>query len=418
MLLTACSDDHEEPTVLLPDADPETGLTLGVAASAPRFVDETSHQDTRAWSWTPPTDYYAYDDLYAGIDEYESLTSKGIDVFFKGTDESLHGRLRYFSNSKVWKLVARDDNNQIIESMPTGNYYVYGFIPRDAADDATIAMLSESSTYADGAVLTIEGLQTVTADACVIIGAREGFRVATDEDNGTDYDGSYDDVNSNDTYDEGTDSRSDRIRPGDFCFGYNGGAEAKNYLFLLFDHLCSALEIQMRVDATYNALRHIKVKELYLEACTDDGTLTKKMNVTVELRANETGENPIQSVTFTPTGDELSGSNVFQSATGHLLTTDYTSFMGHFLPHHVTRLTLTSTYDVYDTNVTAEHHDGNLVRKDCKATNTMLFSDLLSDEQVTTRRGCRYTINMTIKPTYLYVLSEPDLDNPTVEIED
>ena len=68
-----------------------------------------------------------------------------------------------------------------------------------------------------------------------------------------------------------------------------------------------------------------------------------------------------------------------------------------------------STYKyTYDKN-------GNLIRQDCKATNTMVLEDLLR-EQTVTERGKRYTINMTIQPTYLYMLSEPDLNNPTVTI--
>ena len=55
------------------------------------------------------------------------------------------------------------------------------------------------------------------------------------------------------------------------------------------------------------------------------------------------------------------------------------------------------------------------LRKDYEATNTMVLNDLLT-EQIDTRRGCRYTINMTIRPTYLYMLSEQDLDNPAVEV--
>ena len=33
------------------------------------------------------------------------------------------------------------------------------------------------------------------------------------------------------------------------------------------------------------------------------------------------------------------------------------------------------------------------------------------------KKGELFTVNLLIKPTYLYVLSEPDLDNPTVKIE-
>ncbi len=79
------------------------------------------------------------------------------------------------------------------------------------------------------------------------------------------------------------------------------------------------------------------------------------------------------------------------------------------MPLGVTSLELTSVYDVYDKR-------GNLIRENSEAKNSMRISDLLTG-QTTTRRDCRYTVNMTIQPTYLYMLSDPDLDSPSVAIE-
>ena len=79
------------------------------------------------------------------------------------------------------------------------------------------------------------------------------------------------------------------------------------------------------------------------------------------------------------------------------------------MPHNISTLVLTSVYDVYD-------RKGHLTRENCSATNTMALSDLFT-EQATTQRGKRYTVNLTIQPTYLYVLSDPDLDNPTVVVD-
>ena len=103
------------------------------------------------------------------------------------------------------------------------------------------------------------------------------------------------------------------------------------------------------------------------------------------------------------------GVEFWSSTNGEELGTTYISHNGSFMPLGVTSLVLTSVYDVYDTK-------GNLIRQDSKATNTIRISDLLTG-QTTTRRGSRYTVNMTINPTYLYMLSDPDLDSPTVEIE-
>ena len=51
---------------------------------------------------------------------------------------------------------------------------------------------------------------------------------------------------------------------------------------------------------------------------------------------------------------------------------------------------------------------GNLIRQDCTATNKL--------PDLSAVRGQRVLLNMTVNPTYLYVLSEPDLDNPTIKI--
>jgi len=79
------------------------------------------------------------------------------------------------------------------------------------------------------------------------------------------------------------------------------------------------------------------------------------------------------------------------------------------MPFGVTKIKLISTYDVYDKK-------GNLIRENCTATNTIDIANLFSG-QTETLRGRRYTINLTINPTYLYMLSEPDLNDPTVVVE-
>ena len=68
---------------------------------------------------------------------------------------------------------------------------------------------------------------------------------------------------------------------------------------------------------------------------------------------------------------------------------------------------LHSTYDVYD-------RMDNLIRKGCVAVNKI---DVRSRFNQDLKRGYMYTLNLTVMPTYLYVLSDPDLDNPTVTVK-
>lgn len=428
MLLVACSSGGDAPEgPPTPPTDPTnptepttqaSELTMGLSASATPFVDAAkaaenqsgAHQQAMRRSWAPPSGYYLYGEIYDDHGnlyvnfENSDLTNKSIDAFFTINNEEnpYYGRLRYMSSGNKWRLSI---NKVDPKTVAPGYYYVYGFIPSAAADDATIAILSGETSYTAGAKLTIKGLRTAGYDACVIIGAREGF----DED----HDGGYTDTNGNSTYDEGTDIRTNRLTAGDFKFNLKTGESVKNYLYLLFDHLCSALSIGIKVDGDYNTLRTIKLKQLTLQTATESGLMAEKADVVVTLNGNNTGTNPITTLTYTPTGavPEVGkgGTPVYQSDEGLTLETTSKSFLSHFLPiTDVTKVVITSTYDVYDKK-------GNLIRKDSKATNTVRLSDIIPYFPGV-QRGWKYAINLTVKPTYLYVLSDPDLNNPTVVV--
>lgn len=186
-------------------------------------------------------------------------------------------------------------------------------------------------------------------------------------------------------------------RTGDLLLGnfkYVGKSD-NNYVRLLMDHLFASVRLKFTVDAEYSALRTIKLKELTLQGAKASATAT------IVLKPNTTGADPVQSVTYTTTG--TSSSDIFfESATGETLTsTAVSSYYCSFAPPVGDALTLVSRYDVYD-------RKGNKVREDCTATNKL--------PNLNAVRGQCVTLNMTVTPTYLYQLSDPDLDNPTVTI--
>lgn len=429
MMLWACSSDNEMAEA--PVAEREMPIEL--SASAVRYQEAETPTVSRR-SWTAPDGYSLYDNLYGtSFVNDHSLSQSTIDVFLTHgagitTPNPLHARLRYVSATTKWKLVLPNvtlpgTGKKLTEDdVKPGDYYAYGFVPREAASEAVLGKLNPGdpddpdNSYENGAVLTINGLNTVGYDACVIIGAKDGFD--------GNHDGGYTDTNSNDSYDEGTDIRTNRLTAGDFQFNLDTGTTKvdgkdvinPNYLYFLFDHLCSALIINMKVSAEYHALRHIRLKNIYLQTSTDDAPTKQTANVTVRLEANNNALNPIQSVDYIPTGEDASGNYVFTSAEGHWLTTDYshTSLLTHFVPYQVTKLVVTCTYDVYDWD-TSKNANGNLIRENCTATNTIPLS--LIDRFTEAERGKIYTLNLGVKPTYLYVLSDPDLDNPTVTVE-
>lgn len=431
MGLMGCSSGGDAPeTPPTPPTEPSTPTTpttptttldipIVVCMSAASFEDaaEGRRAARRATAWDPPTGYHLYSGLYED-GTYVNLPNMGqstIDLVMTHDDATtttnpLYARLSYSSATEKWKLGLPQGVEP--ETVLSGDYYAYGFIPRDAAGGVELEKLRPADpecTWSEGAVLTIKDLKSVAVDPCIIIGAKHGFS--------PDYDGDYTDENGNKQYDDGTDTRTNRLRAGDFKFYLDTGKRTvdgkevikPNYLYFLFDHLYSAFSISMRVDANYDALRDIKLKGIYLQTEMKDGVQPSKADVTIRLESNRSGSNPIGSINFVYSQDPTTKHLIYSNSAGYLLTNEYSMFLGHFMPNSVSKLILTSKYDVYDTK-------GNLIRQDCEATNTLVLKDLFSNQEVS-QRGWKYKVYMTIIPTYLYMLSDPDLNNPTVKVE-
>ena len=417
--LMGCSDDTEQ--------DGRHAVTFEAQPCATAFEGESDHAGSRAFGWTtrgdddetpsvdwtPPSNYYLYNDAHVlGLfAEQTDLFYKSIDVFFtRNGKDPMHGTFSYKkpvapATSGTWRL------GMDIEE--TGDYYVYGYIPKEVANSVSIA---GNSSYSEGAVLTINGIKTVThSDVCVIVGAKDGTDAG-----------------------HATSSTGEDLATGDFkvkaqrvVIGQENTGSS-NFIYMLFDHLYSALAFNFTIDATYNALRTIKVRKLELIGYGDaNGTKIKaRYNVVVRLKSNTTGTSPIQSVTFTPdaTSGNLAFEPIYEDKNGVGVTLDPdipTGFMGCFVPGQNTNFTLRTTYDVYDKNQ-AKDEDGNLmydseghpvynlIRYGCIADNAI---DLRSKFHASgILRGQLFKITIKVIPTYLYVLSEPDMDNPTLVI--
>lgn len=354
MGLWGCSSDEATAPAL---------TTVELTSYVADYEDATKANGPVNRAWTPPTGYslYGEDDKSIGI------------AFTQDGQEPKTGN--FFKSSGKWLAN--------IEDISTGSYYLYGYLPHLSGMSMTITDRNgANANYSSGAKVTLQNVPAIMPnDLCVTIGAKNGTGKET----------------------------VTGLRMGDFGYTANGSS---NYVFLLFDHLYAALRIDMKVYGEYNKLRTIVLKSLSMKTQTGETTSHEKTAIAIDLKATDDSnpeQSPIQSITYTPQGEVISEPMEFWSSTGETLTTEFSTHVGHFMPTGITKLILTSTYDVYDKK-------GNLLRQDCKATNTMLLSDLLTD-QTTTRRGCRYTVRMTIHPTYLYVLSDPDLNNPTVSVE-
>ena len=335
-------------------------------ATAPTSKAARTAAPTRAWDM--PTGYTTYDDGDQPI---------GIAFTQDGKEPKMG---HFFKSSDKW----RTNLNEIT----AGNYYLYGYIPNMTGIVFRVTdKTGGNASYSTGAKVTLQNVPTIMpGDLCVVIGAKDG--TDKEHDNG--------------------------LKQGDFKFNAKaitstGGTG--NFVFLLFDHLYAALRIKMKVYGDYAALRTIKLKSLKMTTKAGDETTKQKNTITVTLNHSLGGrEDAIENISYEQTGAPIDeGTEIFSSTTGETLTTDFTTHVGHFMPQAVSTLILTSIYDVYDRR-------GNLIRKDCKVTNTMVLNELLTG-QTETHRGVRYTVSMTIRPTYLYMLSEPDLDSPTVTLD-
>ena len=266
-----------------------------------------------------------------------------------------------WANPKEEKIIYNNNKwHAFFDVTPDKTYTVYGYMPKSGEMSSTL-----TKSTADAATLTITGIKPVTTeDICIITGAKD-----TDEG----------------------------LKEGQFSWYWPISAGDENYkIHLLMDHLYAAALFSLKIDTDYALLRTIKLKTMTLS--TDNGSV----NATISLTHNETGASPISNVTYTASGS----SDVvvlFNSDEGTALDKSVPLPVNVcFAPTLSADLTLVSTYDVYDSK-------GNLIRQNCTATNKL--------PNLEANRGQRVQVNLTVTPTYLYVLSDPDLDNPTITIE-
>lgn len=321
------------------------------------YTDVTSDASRRAL----PEGYVVYDNLSPQIPADEA----GIKCFLTRANETIfNGTLTYKSGAWTSKIPADE-----------GVYYVYGMMPNSEASKVTLAPFSDAD-FAKGAVMEIDKLNAVTAsDVCAIVGVKGAASKVGIENSG--------------------------IELGKFSFNADDGT----FIYLLIDHLYAALQLNMNINSEYNALRTIKLTKLTLKS----NSVTKTYKVTATMTPNESPLT-VSYVATTEDGKEIElyngkgkGENG-EDIEKELEVDKYIQFLACTLPLSAnTQFEMETTYNVYD-------RKGNLIRKGCTAKNVLnLPTDGLT-------RGQKYTFNLTVNPTYLYVLSDPDLDNPTVTV--
>lgn len=382
--LTACSNGDDDI------AGGPVRLHLMVAGQC--FHDITTRSlpsdfTTRAL----PANYLPYEQLtpqtdidHAKIQAYittgdNELAASGV-FSFRPTDDGNGGTLN------TWTSTIPS-----VEAGANKNYHIFGFMPAEDAGKVTIVPLpivpeggtTPIASYNNGATMTITGLNALTpADISIIVGVK----------------GTTD--NTSDISDVG-------IQLGDFTYECSDGNH-DSYVYLLLDHLYSGLHIKFSIGTDYSKLRTIKVTKLTMKAEAENNQTVATVNASVTVRqltAEEraAGTSPL-SVVFAnnATTESIEPTALYQGEERELTTTPQ-NFLACFAPNSNRKFVLETTYNVYDKK-------GNLIRENCTAKNTVVVNTMTP--------GQIYTLNITVVPTYLYMLSEPDLDNPTVVLSE
>jgi hypothetical protein len=245
-----------------------------------------------------------------------------------------------------------------LEDVMSGNSYaIYGYAPADAA---TATLSNESLS---GATLTFSNLPAVSSeDICFVVGVQ-----------------SYTEENT-----------AKNIPLGQFA--YTGG----NFANLLMDHIYASVCFQMSLGAEYAQLRSIKIRKMELQT-GHYSTAT----ATIKLASNTIGNSPVQSAIYSDLSGTERGSVFFESTEGiELDAAELKEATCCFVPDLGNDLMVVTTYDVYDKkgNKVSERTVPNKV------------------PNLNATRGQRVKLKLTVAPSYLYQLSDDDLNNPPIRV--
>ena len=372
LLLASCRNETDDSV----GNTPQSAVELVPLLSPYRDVQEpTSRADGML-----PEGYLSYDELYPTT----MPPNKTIGIFLTPDRSTSLGTFIY--EGKVdgisnWKSTITVEQGK--------QYYIYGFMPREDADGASITSIG--GNYANGAVLEIERYKTLTtADASVVVGVR------------------------NATAAEKISGPLSPIKLG--AFSYLGMEEGDNRIFVLLKHIFAAVHVKAFIGPKYHKLRSIKITGVDLVAYNIPATV----DITIRLEANDEGNDPVTETIYAPSVTQTTRTATLFPYEG---VTEYDipekasdpnpeGFLACFMPiipdpSQPLTFALRTTYNVYDSK-------GTLIREGCVAENKIDHTKVPGLDAI--KAGDLFTVNLEVEPDYLYVLSDPDLDNPTIQL--
>jgi len=363
LLLAACSDDSGQPEIPVDVSKPDTIPTPVVEEVPLSLVATTRGTETVIDAATEydihsPIQFF----LISGASE-SAVSQKREGLFIYDAEASVPG----WSST----IGLKDLHNCI-----------YGFSPATAA--SCIINPATGTSYKDGAVLSLTNLTAASgSDLCVIVGVRHGSTEAATVD------------------------VPDR---GQYYFM----KDSRNYISLLLDHIFARIDFKIKLGEEYSKMRYVKIKKIELQS------LRELTGVTATLTPTGTVINYTTAVPADgkpQTGDIYNFTTDTQNPDGKDITVDGTVFPGFFAPDDASQiaktLSLVCTYDVYAIDAFNNNKIGTRVRENCVAVNSLSSMTALGSM----KRGKKISLTLTVEPTYLYQLSEDELDNPTIVLK-
>jgi len=202
-------------------------------------------------------------------------------------------------------------------------------------------------------------------------------------------------------------------------YSYAATVTFENHLInYRFDNMLAGLNMKFMIDEDYSKLRFIVLKEVKLVSGVDASA-----SYSAKVEFNNTGI----ATTFTADGtskaeyivdksaddvvldDSNDSDDVLEGKKGFLLTTELVEYMSAYFIPAMTGISMTVTYDVYDKK-------GNLIREDQTAQNNLSAKALVKDGNSLVKANNYINLEIKVAPTYIYQLSNADLDNPGITI--
>ena len=288
----------------------------------------------------------------------ESSDNMGdIHVFLAATDGTYEGSFKYRNETGTHYWTAQN-----LKVKPgTRNFWLYGYMP--SVEGITGQILNKR-------LLKLSGIQPISPhDICIVTGVKVyGSSVLP-------------------------------LR-GTFEFEYkNSDYNDVTVLNLLLEHMLGHVDFKFKIGSRYSQLRKIKVKSLTIKT-----TSKSSIAATINLPANT---EDVVTVSYSATGDDQNYETTLLSTSADPieLTTSGVSVGSGINVAVGTGLSenfvLESEYEVYDLK-------GNLLSTRTARNNLSGALPVM---------GQKKEVVLTIEPTYLYQLSDDDLNNPEVKIQ-